>query len=740
MAHAGISGNVVRLQRPHAAGDVAAALAAATGDRSIRLLHRIDEDPVSWVDAGGSRCEPAEPSEGRAVTHVQLDGAEIAAVEHSADTPSEAIATACAALAAEIEWEHRIAGLGARVRQLQTTEQRLREVFEALELMVIAMDLDATMTYVNPFTVRLSGWTRNELIGGNWFEMFRSGRESFLDRVRAGEFPPRDESTIIVKNDERRQIDWYNVALRDEHGRIEGVLGIGRDTTDELRTRRSLEAAHRRMHDVLETVELVAVQLDLDGLITYVNEYLIRLSGWTREELMGRRWLEVFRTGDRDFMELVREGDFPAHDTSSILLRSGDRRDIEWANVGLHDDHGRLTGLVGIGRDMTDQLRIERELRDLAAEHGALERVATEVARGLDEAAVFALVAEQAGRLVGADGCTLVRVEPGDQVRILSNWSEIAADQVTAEGMVVPMEAGPSMAAAFRTGRPARSDQAPDEPGRPNPIGRDDPIRSAVAAPITVTGETWGALVAWRVIEEPLSSDTERRLGAFASLAGTAIANADAGTALAASRKRIVSAADQARRRLERNLHDGAQQRFVSLSLALRLTLSLIDTDPAKAAEHLRGAQRELAQGLDELRELARGIHPAILTERGLRAAVDSLVLRAQTPVDVTDMPEGRLPAEVEAAAYYVVSESLTNVTRYAGAERATVAVTAADGTVTVEVADDGAGGADPAHGSGLRGLADRVEAIGGRLEIVSPPGAGTRIRAVLPFVAPAAP
>jgi signal transduction histidine kinase len=248
-----------------------------------------------------------------------------------------------------------------------------------------------------------------------------------------------------------------------------------------------------------------------------------------------------------------------------------------------------------------------------------------------------------------------------------------------------------------------------------------------------VTGEMWGALVAWRVIEEPLSPDTERRLGAFASLAGTAIANADAGTELAASRKRIVAAADEARRRLERNLHDGAQQRFVSLSLALRLTLSLLESEPEKAAEHLRGAQRELTQGLDELRELARGIHPAILTDRGLRAAVDSLVLRAQVPVDVTAMPETRLSPEVEAAAYYVVSEALANVTRYAGASRATVAVGLTDCTVSVEVEDDGAGGADPANGSGLRGLVDRVEAIGGRLEIASPPGRGTRIRAAIP-------
>jgi PAS domain S-box-containing protein len=715
---------------------VEATLAADTGDASVRVLYRAGGDLPTWVDAGGARCDPEEPSDARAATIVELGDEEIALVEHAAAS-SDAIETVCAALAADLDREHRVACLCAQVRLFERTEQRLRDVFEAVELMVIAMDLDATMTYVNPFTERLSGWTRDELIGGNWFRLFRSGRESFLDRVRAGEFPPRDESTIIVKNDERHQIDWYNVALRDEHGNIEGVLGIGRDKTQEMRTQRSLEAAHRRMHDVLETVDLVVGQIDLDGRLTYVNEYLVRLSGWTRDELIGRSWLAVFQTGGDEFLAAVRRGDFPSHDTSRILLRTGERRDIEWTNVGLYDDHGNLTGVVGVGRDVTDELRVEREVRELAAEHGALERVATEVARGLDEDAVFALVAEQAGRLVGADGCTLVRVEPGDQVRILSNWSQVPDARVAAQGMVVPVEAGPSMAAAFRTGRPARSDEAPGTPGRPNPIREDDPIRSAVAAPITVTREMWGALVAWRVIEEPLSPDTERRLGAFASLAGTAIANADAGTALAASRKRIVAAADQARRRLERNLHDGAQQRFVSLSLALRLTQSLIDTDPAQAAEHLRGAQRELAQGLEELRELARGIHPAILTERGLRAAVDSLVLRAVVPVSVTDMPEGRLPTEVEAAAYYVISEALANVTRYAGADHATVAVTAADGAVSVKVADDGAGGADPARGSGLRGLADRVEAIGGRLEIASPPGAGTKIRAVLPFEAP---
>jgi signal transduction histidine kinase len=318
---------------------------------------------------------------------------------------------------------------------------------------------------------------------------------------------------------------------------------------------------------------------------------------------------------------------------------------------------------------------------------------------------------------------------------IISNWSDVELERVTPEGRIVPISAGPAMEATFRSGRPERADQLPDEGGRPNPTGSDEAIRSAVAAPITVAGGMWGALVAWRIADAPLPSDTERRLGAFASLVGTAIANADARMALAASRKRIVAAADDSRRRLERNLHDGAQQRFVSLSLALRLTLTQLETAPAAAAGHLRTALEELSMGLEELRELARGIHPAILTERGLEAAVDSLVTRSPVPVQVLQVPDERLPPEVEAAAYYVVAEALTNVARYAEASRATVAISLDDGLVRVEVSDDGNGGADPGGGSGLRGLADRVEAIGGRLEVESLPGAGTRVLAVTPCV-----
>jgi PAS domain S-box-containing protein len=202
---------------------------------------------------------------------------------------------------------------------------------------------------------------------------------------------------------------------------------------------------------------------------------------------------------------------------------------------------------------------------------------------------------------------------------------------------------------------------------------------------------------------------------------------------LAASRARIVTAGDTERRRLERNLHDGAQQRLVSLALSLRLARAKLAADPATAQTLLERASEELALALDELRELARGLHPAVLTDHGLRAAVEMLAGRAPVPAEIAEIPAERLPAPVEAAAYYVIAEALTNVAKYARASAVRVRVAAAGDDVVVEIADDGVGGADPAAGSGLRGLADRVEALGGTLTVETGAGAGTTLRATIP-------
>src|ERR671934_2235524 len=489
MVHSAPASGVVDLRDDAAAASVEAALATAVGDDSLRVAYWLDADQA-WVETdGGGHARAGRPGE-RAATVVEREGARLALIDHAAGVGADALDAAVHALAQGIDREREVAALRARIRDLEATEQRLLDVFEGIEVMVVSMDMDARMTYVNPFTERLSGWSREELLGANWFTTFRSGRESFLERVREGEFPPHDESTIILRNGDRRQIHWTNVALRDEGGRIIGVLGIGHDMTEQLRALRSLEAAERRMLHVFETVQLIVGQIDLEGRLTYVNEHLVRLSGWTREELLGRNYLDVFQTGSEAFLEQVQRGDFPAHDASSIQVRSGERRDIDWANVGLYDDHSKLSGVVGIGRDVTDQRKAEREAHELAAEHEALERVATEVARGVGEDAVFPLVAEQAGRLVAADGCTLLRFEPGEQARILANWSEIATDPVTPEGMVVLVSVGAAMAATYRSGRPEGGRRAaPKRTGRARP----GPRGAARARPRDPPGHPHGA-------------------------------------------------------------------------------------------------------------------------------------------------------------------------------------------------------------------------------------------------------
>jgi signal transduction histidine kinase len=203
---------------------------------------------------------------------------------------------------------------------------------------------------------------------------------------------------------------------------------------------------------------------------------------------------------------------------------------------------------------------------------------------------------------------------------------------------------------------------------------------------------------------------------------------------LRASRARIVESGDAARRRLERDLHDGAQQRLVSLALSLRMLRSRLDGDP-EAARELESARGELEEALEELRELARGIHPSVLSDRGLHAALEGLAHRAPLPVELDGTPDERLPERVESTAYFLVAEALTNVAKYSRATHARVSVSREDGRLRVEVSDDGRGGADPARGSGLRGLLDRVSALDGTLEVDSRPGRGTTVRARIPCV-----
>ena len=284
----------------------------------------------------------------------------------------------------------------------------------------------------------------------------------------------------------------------------------------------------------------------------------------------------------------------------------------------------------------------------------------------------------------------------------------------------------------LQTGAPARSNY--DELAGPGAAElRALGFSGSVGVPITVAGVTWGALVVALRPQEPLPLETERRLQAFAELVGLAVASASARDELAASRQRIVEASDTERRRIERNLHDGAQQRLVALSLGLRVAKGKLRTCPEEADELLEEFAQELAQAITELRELAQGIHPAVLTERGLGPALEVLAARAPLAVELdVSLPE-RLPEPMETATYYTVSEALANVVKHAHADSVKVRVECFDGRVEVEISDNGVGGADLDRGSGLCGLRDRVEALDGELWIESSAGQGTLVRAELP-------
>ena len=264
--------------------------------------------------------------------------------------------------------------------------------------------------------------------------------------------------------------------------------------------------------------------------------------------------------------------------------------------------------------------------------------------------------------------------------------------------------------------------------------GHDWGFRSSVGVPVSVEGRLWGVVIVAFADEEPLPSDIETRLAGFTELVATAIANAGAQAEVIASRARIVAAADQARRRIERDLHDGAQQRLVTLALQLRGAQATVPPELAELGVQLDRAAAGVAGALDELREIARGIHPAILADGGLRPALRTLARRSPIPVRVDVRLEERPPEQVDVSAYYVVAEALTNAARHASASAVSVEASVAGDVLRIAIDDDGAGGASFTGGTGLAGLKDRVEALGGRIFLDSPAGAGTSLRVELPL------
>jgi signal transduction histidine kinase len=393
-----------------------------------------------------------------------------------------------------------------------------------------------------------------------------------------------------------------------------------------------------------------------------------------------------------------------------------------------HGDEERLRDFSTLVAQAIVNAEARSETAALVAEQSSLRQVATLVAAGRPLAAVLDAVTAAAGMLFGATSVALVRWEGvKDEVVVAAAWGAAGSTHAPPRSRYHPDPRGPTLS-VLETGVACRGVESSPERG----------TVSAIAAPVITAGRLFGVLVAVRDAGEPFAPGAEIRLRSFADLAAQSIANERAQAELRASRARIVQTGDEARRRLERNLHDGAQQRLVSVSLALRLVDQMLQSNPSTAHVVLHEASNELSDAMAELRELARGLHPSVLTDRGLGPALEALSDRSPFPVEIAGVPEeGQLPGGVEAAIYYVVSESLTNAAKHADASSATVALSCGDDTVTVEIADNGRGGASLDAGSGLRGLIDRVEALGGELTVSSPRGAGTLVRAELPLREP---
>jgi signal transduction histidine kinase len=377
-------------------------------------------------------------------------------------------------------------------------------------------------------------------------------------------------------------------------------------------------------------------------------------------------------------------------------------------------------------------------LQALLAEQAALRRVATLVAGCTPAPALFARVCEELGELLAVKSTDMTRYEDEGFATVVGSWT--ASDTPSFPvGERIPVEGETVTAKLYRSGRPERVDDYDDVEGELAERLHEFGIHSVVGAPIFVAGRLWGAIMVSSELAHAFPAGTEVRISSFAELVTAALADVDAREQLAASRARIVEAADAARRRIERDLHDGAQQRLVSLALSLQRLGSSFE--PNSAATHeLAVARAELDAALEELRELARGIHPSILTDRGLEAALAAVASRSTVPVELDLDGCERLPLSVQTTAYFVVVEALTNASKHAHSDRIEVRVEAGEGDAMVEVRDDGSGGVDPARGSGLSGLADRVSALGGTLEIESPVGAGTTIRARIPVTPPSEP
>ena len=482
-------------------------------------------------------------------------------------------------------------------------------------------------------------------------------------------------------------------------------------------TMASFAAAHgRRERAEQELASIFNLSLDLlcisglDGYFKRVNPAFERTLGRPRATILSTPYIEFVHEDDRDTtrgaLARLASGVEVVEFENRYLRGDGTECWLQWSARPVLEE-----GLIyATARDVTESRRAARE-------QAALRRVATLVARGAPPSEVFARVAEEVAGLLDTTAAVLRQKSDGSQ-------------KVLGTALGIPAE----LEQATRGARRQAGRKAIDEIVRTR---RAVHVGYAVGAPIVVDDRPWGFILA-ASFQDPLPAGTESRLADFTELVATAIANADSRDQLNASRARVVAAADASRRRIERDLHDGVQQRLVALQLDLRLAETLVTDPSSELAEQLEHVGKGLDDAFQDLLQVARGIHPAILSKGGLGPALRSLARRSAVPVELDlKLPADRLPEHLEVAVYYVTSECLTNAVKHAHACVVEVAAQTRDGFLELTIRDDGVGGAEPGRGSGLIGLIDRVEAIGGKLAVGSPPGEGTTLDVRLPLGGP---
>ena len=677
-------------------------------------------------------------------------------------------------------WSQLLAGMNdtmASFAELQKrrehAERETARIFEMSLDLLCVIGFDGYFKRVNPAFERTLGYSRQALLSRPGFHFahpddLERSREIFSS-LRQGEQVAHFENRNVCSDGSVRWLQWSARAVPEEAL----IYAVARDVTESRRAAEE-QAALRRVATLVaraaapdlvfaavaeEAGRLLSADIALIGRYA-AGPSVTAIVAWRRDGRenpvpLGR---DVPLGGENIMSRVFAEGGpvrIEAYSKASGALAELGRASRMGSAVGVPIEvEGRLWGVMMISLEherpwppdteerlanFTDlaataiaNAEARAELRYFAEEQTALRRVATLVARGVAPEVAFAAVAEEVAKVLpGVDLALLGRYTPDQSIEFVGGWSSVGeADWV---GKTVRIGGQNVSTAVFETEQPARVDHLNDDAMPLTAVALGTGARSSAGAPIKIEGQLWGLMIVASVQEDRLPIGIEHELAGFTDLVSTAIANAHARKEVAASRARVVAAADEARRRIERDLHDGVQQRLVVLGLQLQAARELANGAPT-ARDQLAQIGQGLTNVVEELREISSGIHPVVLRHGGLRAGIRALARRSPVPVEVEVPADLGLPDPVEIAAYYVASEAITNAAKHAHASSMEIRVSLNERELELTIRDDGVGGAMVGAGSGLIGLTDRVQAVGGRIEIASPRGGGTTLHVTLPL------